>query len=683
MGVHRFVPSAVRQVLKLVGTRRGCVASDVRVHAGTAQSLLGTLTVMRRLSATLALLALAWVVACEGAREPAAPASGPTVKSQWLAVFQQGTPGDSSAPLAFLPPVGPEGRKALRFDPSLARHVVVQVCREDGRACQVLPLVESRPAGDAVEPGAQPLPVDTSLDSYQADWRLPEASAEPGRQRVRVLLAGTELAALDVQLIQRDGIERPPLGSADTILPVGPDRVLPIRFRIDGDAVDVVGPAGKTINAQRGAVILGIPAGAVEHDLGIAVRRPPATLADPGLVPGTVFRIAPDSIVLAAPAQLKVRYDLGGVPAGVAPPSLRLHRLADDWWAEVFDSQVALQGNVATGTVERLGTYGVLTGRPVKQIDLFPDSARLSVGDRLQFVAVARDARGEPLNRVVDWSTTSPAVDMSSSVRGLVRALLPGIASITGRTESAQRDARVEVVPSPYPNQPVGFTRVAELPFFLLPWDGWHAANHPNFRLANDEMAPHSPPEVGEAVFPVGFPGGYEPMWLESPEFGALNLGKLYVSFWLWVSPNWQGGKNGINKIGFVWMRGSAVAAFALMGAGRAPLTTQLRLQDLPVVVARNLGANLRPVEVLRGQWHRWELLLISNTPGKADGEAHWWIHGVKVGEYKDITYSDPTQSRAWQLVSWRPVWAGTGWNDTVRDTMFMRMDHLYVGGSP
>jgi uncharacterized protein YjdB len=92
---------------------------------------------------------------------------------------------------------------------------------------------------------------------------------------------------------------------------------------------------------------------------------------------------------------------------------------------------------------------------PVHSVTLSPDSARIQVGDQLQYTAVPRDSAGNPLSgRTVSWSVTSPSVAAISS-NGLATGLAVGatrvIALVEGRADTTwltveQTPARIDLV---------------------------------------------------------------------------------------------------------------------------------------------------------------------------------------------------------------------------------------------
>jgi hypothetical protein len=218
---------------------------------------------------------------------------------------------------------------------------------------------------------------------------------------------------------------------------------------------------------------------------------------------------------------------------------------------------------------------------------------------------------------------------------------------------------------------------VTERSFDLLSEVGW-STNGP-LTIVPDLTAPKSSGFVGQITYPAGFGGGYQPAFTSIGGINERGYTQLYVSFWVKLSSNWQGHSSGVNKIGFVWLHGNPCVFFVPTGSGSGPLEPLIWLQNIPPG-GRRLTANVNAVQFTRGVWHRWEVLLIANTGDLANGEAHWWIDGVKVGQYSDIQYGTSGQSKYWgDELSWRPIWGGVG--DVVSQTMTMWMDHYYASG--
>ncbi len=226
-----------------------------------------------------------------------------------------------------------------------------------------------------------------------------------------------------------------------------------------------------------------------------------------------------------------------------------------------------------------------------------------------------------------------------------------------------------------FPNEPTGFSMITERAFAADDENGWSANG--DIRIVEDESAPHSPGTVGRALFPAGWEGGRAPIFSEK-RIGSAGAKRLYVSFWLKVSENWQG--HPVNdKLMYFWTHEKPVVFPVYVGGGSNPLGTEVRIQDVPDG-GRNLEPNRADPQIHRDRWHRWEVLVVSNTGDAADGEVHWWIDGEKVGEYRDVRFGRSNQAKVWDYMSWRPVWGGAG--STVRQDQHMYMDHVYASGS-
>lgn len=228
-------------------------------------------------------------------------------------------------------------------------------------------------------------------------------------------------------------------------------------------------------------------------------------------------------------------------------------------------------------------------------------------------------------------------------------------------------------------NEPPGYTPITDRAFNAKVEDAWTATDAITFTIESDSDARRSPSSVGQMLYPAGCLGSCDPGWTELA-ITQLGYTQLYVSFWVKVSDDWQGHDSFFNKIGFIWTHGKPVVVPVIKGKDADTLRAWINLQDIPEV-ARNLEPNLLDdVEIVRGRWHRWEIILIANSGDNADGQVHWWVDDVKVGEYFNVAFGSATQSKIWELIAWRPIWGGQG--DVVLLPMYMRMDHYYASGA-
>jgi hypothetical protein len=239
----------------------------------------------------------------------------------------------------------------------------------------------------------------------------------------------------------------------------------------------------------------------------------------------------------------------------------------------------------------------------------------------------------------------------------------------------ASADAGTPLPPGSH--EPDGYARISRRGFDAKEEHGWTDRGDGNFSIVRDAAAPRSAPNIGQARFPAGHPSGSGPI-MTSLALSSRPT-EIYLSFWVRLSPNWAGNDAGVNKVFFLWMHEQPIVALSAQGAGSARLEPQVRLQATPMG-SPVLRPNLVPsAEIVRGRWHRWELVMKANTPGIADGEVHWWIDGRKVARHGQIAFADRRQSNEWSEVSWNPTYGGSGRPVPVEQVM--QMDEAYVSG--
>jgi len=229
------------------------------------------------------------------------------------------------------------------------------------------------------------------------------------------------------------------------------------------------------------------------------------------------------------------------------------------------------------------------------------------------------------------------------------------------------------------PNEPPGLTQLTDRPFNAKVELGWTDRGDPAFHIVPDGTAPQSLPTVGEATFPLGYTGGRGPILTE---FATSSKPRhVYLAFWFKLSPNWDGHSSYVNKIYHIWIGAYNRVYLTLTGIDTLPFTARVALQNVNEnPISRNLNPNSgNQKKIFRNTWHLWELELIANTQGQPNGEARWWIDGVKQGDYTGINYVQGGTNNWWEFFDWNPTWGGQG--DVVPSTQFMWMDHAYVSG--
>ncbi len=229
-------------------------------------------------------------------------------------------------------------------------------------------------------------------------------------------------------------------------------------------------------------------------------------------------------------------------------------------------------------------------------------------------------------------------------------------------------------------HEPGGMTQLTDRPFNAYNEDGWYDPSDTTYYvLATDSTAPKSPPNVGRIKFPAGWASGGFPA---SPFFAmdtTLGYVRLYASFWVRLSSNWQTPEYNppITTLVDFHQHGNHALTLEVQADSSGALHTQVQLH---APTDSTLTANVNDVSLAPGQWHQWEVLLVANTGSTANGQVTWWIDGTEAGSYSDVQTADSTQSPVWGDIVWAPIWGDS--RHTTTAAMHMDMDHFYASGS-
>lgn len=355
----------------------------------------------------------------------------------------------------------------------------------------------------------------------------------------------------------------------------------------------------------------------------------------------------------------------------------------------------------------------------LSKLSLLPRSTKLPTNTRFNFAARVTRTDGSIAQVPVSWTSLGGDIDQQG---GFITPEDPGdyrviaIASFSSNlSDTAQVSVEVDTSvaappPSPPPppalpppplpppapsdcgNEPAGMTWNNERAFDSKVENGWTNRGDPNFSIVSDSSAPRSAPNVGEAKYPAGFPSGRGPIatGINLPP----NVRTLYVCYWIKMSPNWLATSQATKSVFFHigGLGGSAVGRVYSALRGTTAMYSELDFQSLGTFdnasherqISWNGSVNLNGAFSLmtRGVWKKWEILLIANTPGQYDGEAHWWLDGTKIGQYQKIGFSGPAETgqyNQWLRVNWNPTWGGAG--AAVLADQYMWIDHFYISG--
>jgi hypothetical protein len=267
-----------------------------------------------------------------------------------------------------------------------------------------------------------------------------------------------------------------------------------------------------------------------------------------------------------------------------------------------------------------------------------------------------------------------------------------------------------------HPNQPPGYTRLAEDDFTTNPpkiegggcggpgvlagcWWRWTDATS----IRQDPTAPESPPYVLEYVWPQGLTVGNSPGvlvqgWAAGPEARS----GLYESGWIKIpAPDFEIPPVGMKLLGY-WGVGSGgrssrdggtlptqlYSVITASGGGTtrtgSRIASQFRLDiraQGPISWSKSQNVSRAPL-IVAGRWVHYEIAMTVNDIGRANGTLRVWINGVQTHDYRDVTYRTPSAPNGFFGKRWDPVWGGMGKESKTRaDRMWV--DHVYISGAP
>jgi uncharacterized protein YjdB len=229
------------------------------------------------------------------------------------------------------------------------------------------------------------------------------------------------------------------------------------------------------------------------------------------------------------------------------------------------------------------------------------------------------------------------------------------------------------------PNKPAAFVGFTSRPFNTKATylssssaEGWSGdeASSP-FTIVPDASAPASPGNVAMYAWRSGGHGGNSRVYA-TKYVNERNYKSLYMSVWVKLSAGWTAPPHGIARLFNLGIANDQRVNLSL--TGQSTLTPIVLLDGAPdtrTVLQPIAGSTVSP-----GDWHRWEVYAVKNTPGASDGILVWWIDGTKVLDYRDVTLATAQEPDRWDHFQWQPSWGS--YNDVVPGPMNMWIDHVY-----
>jgi hypothetical protein len=261
-----------------------------------------------------------------------------------------------------------------------------------------------------------------------------------------------------------------------------------------------------------------------------------------------------------------------------------------------------------------------------------------------------------------------------------------------------------------HPNEPAGFTRIAENGFagptlagsaLAGQWSGpWYGG--PDFTpLVVDETNPLKSANIAKVLWPSGLPAGKSPTafggWdRRSSDFGENGrYHKVYVSMRVKIpSPDFQNQKVG-TKLWYLAHGNTKQhnADFLLMeGTYRgtsiqAAMKLKMFISPADEAVypgSKGYGQNVSGAPLLTcGRWHQVEVYLDQGSVDRSNGTVRLWVDGTKVMDYTgSVQFLDSRYgfTEGFYDFQFTPVWGGTGGTRTRKDEMWF--NSIYISGT-
>ena len=270
--------------------------------------------------------------------------------------------------------------------------------------------------------------------------------------------------------------------------------------------------------------------------------------------------------------------------------------------------------------------------------------------------------------------------------------LRPGIYQVTLTVSDIFGGQTAFTKPDTITAEPAGMTMIAENSFDCIRdcASGWYYQEGylGAAVMLQDPGAPRSPPGIVQQNFTPQLQGGSSPASIGRT---IANKQVLYTAIWMRVSENFLGHPSNVNKIIHFYTKGGNIAIFILRGSGNGTLMPAFNMQALAAPyrwvsgtqeifeTEANLDPNLAVCTVVRGRWHRYEMVLTNNTPGRPDGRVELWLDGTKCLDYRGLTFVGIGQNNKWEELNWSPTYGGGA--TSIFSSFYTQVDHIYASG--
>jgi hypothetical protein len=372
-------------------------------------------------------------------------------------------------------------------------------------------------------------------------------------------------------------------------------------------------------------------------------------------------------------------------------------------------------------TTGNADTVPVIVTSSLQSLRLDPASTSLSAGGGQQFKAtgVMTDGSTATVSGVTYSATggtissggffNAPSTAGSYTVTAKLTTILGSV--LTTQATVAVTGSSTSTTSSPgYPNQPSGFTRIAENRFsgstiaegaIAGEWGGpWYGTG--NFQtLVSDASAPNGTGKVAATTWPGGLVAGNSPVMFngwDRRSNGFTENGryrKLYLSMRVKIPQADYENQNTGTKLwylahgnlkqqnaDYLYIEGTYNGTSIM---DRMKVAISISPADEAITPgSRPYRQNVDTRALLTaGSWHHVEVYMDQGTVGNSDGTLRVWVDGVRVTDYtRQVKFLDAAYdfTQGFYDFQWTPVWGGTGGAKTRNDRMYLAS--IYISGA-
>ena len=331
-------------------------------------------------------------------------------------------------------------------------------------------------------------------------------------------------------------------------------------------------------------------------------------------------------------------------------------------------------------------------------LQLSPTSATLLPGGTFQFSTVATWSDGSTAVPPVSYTATGGSATGSGfytapNTLGSYQLIVRHIGGSLADT------ALISVIASPPPppsggwHEPAGmsvtnsrnFDSKAATTSDAAGAQGWDPieGKFAAFRAVTDAGAPLSASPVLETYYRANHPSGTAPGTAQYSWSRGSRTRRVYHRFALKMDSLFFGNETTTNKLFHVWTNGENRIFYRAVGAAMNNLTFQVALQGTPDPRTRFV-ANRGPTgsgQILRNRWYVYEIEMVMNSPGQANGVFRVWTNGTLTHEYVDVQIQTASESLFFEQIQWSPTWGGNGANTPYAFSTWL--DHSYISIAP